>query len=993
MSDITIEGKNLKDINQSNFQSVGPYTGSIYIGLNRYFNAVYEPWQGRDIRENDGEDLDNRFKLGTYTENNRDFWELQTTDPITRKSQFENKTMKTAKARMSTTGNNIIPLSNQQLWSVDAFTFTNRDDVKTPLFFYYDKELHKQEYNLSTTGLVYMNIEIRTSGRSNTDNKMDNFLFRPVNRPFLAGLTTIKLDNSEGSVSGEGLYETDDTVQFIGFPNEKSYVHDIINENGQSQSLYFDGRAEETVTFNMPLQDFVTTYTFRPNPIIRMISKLDGVPNASIGIVGIYDSAETLNYLSDSTKTAEYIDSLSGDLGSGKQIYRPGTNLVPVHFNLDDKYSFQNLTYIGKNGEEELSMDTQELDSAPWNENDLGLTELSFFKLQRQPDYPNGDLTIFANYTILYFYIRSFNNWKITDDSSNLLWHIMRWGYGNVNILNNENDINFIQREIDSEITINSELDGFGGYERDEFFWYSDEDDISSAVLGAVNQFDDDILSESDSPQSITISKDLTVGVNESEVAQQITGTNNAYTYIFHKFKQLGTYVKISKTEDSHDFDISGAPHVSRVMRSQTNSSEVDANMYILGTQLDWEFTINVNHDLGEVGETPILHSINVWNDTGGDSSALIPKEPAFAVTDLQTSYEVNEIYSNFSYTPESLDDENYYKYIEFIFKSTIVPPPLEPFLGVFELTFQTNNDSYGTVSFLQESDEITQTTYIGSYGDDIETPTYAVNIDQWIPDFTSSPYNGEYSPLATDINITDDDAQLTSLSLTLGNAATAVINQILDSEFPNYDESERETIFEWFNDALVLDTNTQGQLTIAPYETNPGLYNLSGAKDLLNALDQNLELPRIPLKVNAIFTKIITITINPTTFVNNNNNVSYPIKWVSNWNQAAYEADSSIGNIENWTDDNQLDTTFSNMNEDSSTITIPYNWFNGNRELKIRQQIAPQSTADQGPENSFTGGADIGFSEEEISTFRYDTVITGTDRSFNLTLSYVGGF
>ena len=42
MSDIVIEGKNLNDINQSNFQSVGPYVenGSI---------AVYEPWQGREI--------------------------------------------------------------------------------------------------------------------------------------------------------------------------------------------------------------------------------------------------------------------------------------------------------------------------------------------------------------------------------------------------------------------------------------------------------------------------------------------------------------------------------------------------------------------------------------------------------------------------------------------------------------------------------------------------------------------------------------------------------------------------------------------------------------------------------------------------------------------------------------------------------------------------------------------------------------------------------
>ena len=42
MSDIIIEGKNLNEIDQSNFQSVGPYVenGSI---------AVYEPWQGREI--------------------------------------------------------------------------------------------------------------------------------------------------------------------------------------------------------------------------------------------------------------------------------------------------------------------------------------------------------------------------------------------------------------------------------------------------------------------------------------------------------------------------------------------------------------------------------------------------------------------------------------------------------------------------------------------------------------------------------------------------------------------------------------------------------------------------------------------------------------------------------------------------------------------------------------------------------------------------------
>ena len=79
MSDIIIDGKNIKDITQSNFQSVGPYDN----------DTVIEPWQGRDVVN--GEDQDGRFKLGTYTENNRDFWEAQTVDNQTRKSQFQNR--------------------------------------------------------------------------------------------------------------------------------------------------------------------------------------------------------------------------------------------------------------------------------------------------------------------------------------------------------------------------------------------------------------------------------------------------------------------------------------------------------------------------------------------------------------------------------------------------------------------------------------------------------------------------------------------------------------------------------------------------------------------------------------------------------------------------------------------------------------------------------------------------------------------------------------
>ena len=76
MSDIVIEGKNLKDIDQSNFQSVGPYT-------NPNETQVKEPWQGR-YKLSGSEDTDLRFDLGTYTDNERGFWEIQTTDPNTR---------------------------------------------------------------------------------------------------------------------------------------------------------------------------------------------------------------------------------------------------------------------------------------------------------------------------------------------------------------------------------------------------------------------------------------------------------------------------------------------------------------------------------------------------------------------------------------------------------------------------------------------------------------------------------------------------------------------------------------------------------------------------------------------------------------------------------------------------------------------------------------------------------------------------------------------
>ena len=71
-------------------QSVGPYTDEIVVENPPSQREVFQPKQGRDLRvlypnENYGsasivEELDGRFSLGTYTLNNRDFWENLTFD-------------------------------------------------------------------------------------------------------------------------------------------------------------------------------------------------------------------------------------------------------------------------------------------------------------------------------------------------------------------------------------------------------------------------------------------------------------------------------------------------------------------------------------------------------------------------------------------------------------------------------------------------------------------------------------------------------------------------------------------------------------------------------------------------------------------------------------------------------------------------------------------------------------------------------------------------
>ena len=211
MSNISIEGKNLKDIDQSNFQSVGPYTDR---------DEVIEPWQGRN-KESGSQDTDLRFKLGTYTENNRDYWEIQTVDSRTRRSQFQSEDLKTATAERK----DDLVISDEVNWSVDTFPFvTNEDNETIPLYFYYDKELHPTEYNNAIHRKVNLRIELRESGRG-TDGIIDNFLDRQPFRPFIFGLNKNSYGTTaDGIVLGGGAFKFEDSVRIEAIPNPDTYL-------------------------------------------------------------------------------------------------------------------------------------------------------------------------------------------------------------------------------------------------------------------------------------------------------------------------------------------------------------------------------------------------------------------------------------------------------------------------------------------------------------------------------------------------------------------------------------------------------------------------------------------------------------------------------------------------------------------------------------------------------------------------------------------------
>ena len=278
---------------------------------------------------------DDRFPLGTYTEENKQYWELQTSDPISRDSQFSSTRMQIAQSKRISVSK--IITSEEEQFSVDAFTFTDRDGVITPLFFYYDKELHPTEYNNATNGKVSMKIELRESGR-NGFRELDLYQSREVIRPFLLGFEKDEQlgpigYNGTGAINGGGLYYVNQLITIRAFADDNSYllgIFDIPDDNLKST-----GGSSGIYTFPMPPIDSQYLAKFRPNPQIeiraRWIDK-DGNPFIGDSEDGAGDAKGTYRVFSSNVVSLSDPNNVEYD-DDGNNI-----NVVPTMLPSEDFY-------------------------------------------------------------------------------------------------------------------------------------------------------------------------------------------------------------------------------------------------------------------------------------------------------------------------------------------------------------------------------------------------------------------------------------------------------------------------------------------------------------------------------------------------------------------------------------------------------------------------------------------------------------------------------
>ena len=174
-------------------QSVGPFTdGDVNLSQDL---QVFQPYQGRNLiyknpnLNNDSteiiEEYDKRIPLGTYTLNNRDYWESNNYNESTFKPYLTDDLETLQSTTVTTPNGEVIDAtgnfnSNDLNWSVDALPFVinpNNNQI-IDLDVYYDKELNKGEYDLATEGKINYYLQLKGSGRLDSKN-IDIFSNRP----------------------------------------------------------------------------------------------------------------------------------------------------------------------------------------------------------------------------------------------------------------------------------------------------------------------------------------------------------------------------------------------------------------------------------------------------------------------------------------------------------------------------------------------------------------------------------------------------------------------------------------------------------------------------------------------------------------------------------------------------------------------------------------------------------------------------------------------
>ncbi|OUX53297.1 MAG: hypothetical protein CBE47_03590 [Pelagibacteraceae bacterium TMED287] len=999
MSEIKIKGQDLNNINQSNFQSVGPYTDPSK-------TQVKETWQGRYIVN--GVETDERFSLGTYTENNREFWEIQTVNPVSRKSQFESKFNKTARIKVI----NDLPVSDEVLWSVDTFPFVlDADDKTVPLYFYYDKDLHSNEYNTATTGKINLRIELREDGRDNA-GIMDNNLFREAFRPFIIDLKLKSNEGGDGEFDGSGAFNYDDLLNISATPNETSYFEYF--QDGDDNSII---SSNASYTFNMPRRDLEVLVNFRSNPIIKITSR-HGDGSIDFNSARLLITNENLEPLAIDTETFNFTNYKEGQPGIVNQenvdtwtatdeldIIRP-TEVITVATtaNAPDQL-FDKFTMVTVDGEIDLPGEiSQEID---YNESEVTNRSLMYTQritVEPRPNYPDGVFQIYANYTSLFYSLRSYNS-----EANNLpaethpQYHTrsfrLRTGYGDVRFYDFDSDQYLTFSGVKQSPLYQStfvQSDPGDGYESGEFFWW-----IGS---GATNEFDSELQVqitnlnplpsgvdglEDGEPVSANLQGEQKyISIFESQDSnqtEQIIKTIDALHYIGHRFKQLGTYIKITQAENSANIDIETSPDPANIIRTETLSTAIGTPMYQLnGVELTWV----IGHSPG-LSELPTVQNIEYWDDDIKDFVTTNNLSEIGMTLDQEGNnnsgtVEPNQVVLNYP-TPSSNESNNYYKYININMFSEII---LQPFLGVFEIDFSSNSENLGTISFLEQAPEIPQTTIIGLFGNENarETPTHAIDMDTWHDGDTS-----EVIPIPLDIDINAVDTELETLTTNLGpNFQSRVFEILSNSYFDNYTVIQKGAAVEYLTTTyLNLQITDDNSFSIEPDTTTN-----ETVRDVLTFIEQNNDVPRLPIRITATFIREFTLTINSFPVFNNGN--SYPTRFITNWNQAAYDENSSLSAADTWLlDDSILEIPFTDMSDsDELQIpSIPSAFFNGERELKIVQEILDRSGADEGTELFFSGTSDPTVITEEISTFKYTHRVVDMDSSATINLNWVGGF